>query len=569
MKFTFLFAICLAATTTAQTSTWTQQTVQVFPAPRANTALAYDSAHGQVVLFGGFSASGTYLGDTWVWNGSAWSQKSPQNSPPARLGHAMVYDSVRGQVVLFGGYGAGGDASDTWTWDGTNWTSQSSSSVPPPGRTLHTMVFDTARAQTVLFGGYSSSGGFYNDTWVWNGLTWAQKQATGPGARADATMAYDSVHSQTVLTGGETAAQTLATDTWTWNGSSWSQQSPAASPPARYGAAMAFDAAVGKTILFGGWDVDQVFNDTWAFDGTNWTQQSAPVNPVPRHDCSMAYDSTHMQVVMYGGIDPIYTYGDTWTWQAAAASTGPAITNVISASAFGAFTAAAPGSWVEIYGSNLAPDSRSWTTADFNVDTAPVSLDGVQVTIGGQKAAVAYISSTQVNAQIPSNVATGKQQLTVTSANQTSAAYNLTIASNQPGLLAPPSFQVGGKQYLVALLPDNVTYILPTGAIAGLTSRPAHPGETIILYGVGFGPVTPSIASGQIVTESNQLGSTLQVMFGGVSAQVAYDGLAPGFVGLYQFNIVVPQVPDNNLVPITFTLAGVPGTQTLYSAVQQ
>jgi hypothetical protein len=40
-------------------------------------------------------------------------------------------------------------------------------------------------------------------------------------------------------------------------------------------------------------------------------------------------------------------------------------------------------------------------------------------------------------------------------------------------------------------------------------------------------------------------------------------------VGLYQFDIVVPQVPDNNLVPLTFNLGGLPGTQTLYTAVHQ
>jgi uncharacterized protein (TIGR03437 family) len=48
-----------------------------------------------------------------------------------------------------------------------------------------------------------------------------------------------------------------------------------------------------------------------------------------------------------------------------------------------------------------------------------------------------------------------------------------------------------------------------------------------------------------------------------------YAGLAPGSVGEYQFNVVVPaNVPTGDAVPVTFTLNGVAGTQTLYTAIQ-
>ncbi|HEV2689984.1 MAG TPA: hypothetical protein VGV35_15600, partial [Bryobacteraceae bacterium] len=123
--------------------------------------------------------------------------------------------------------------------------------------------------------------------------------------------------------------------------------------------------------------------------------------------------------------------------------------------------------------------------------------------------------------------------------------------------------------YLVALLPDATTYILPPGAIPGIASRQAHPAETIITYGIGFGPVTPDINAGQIVTQANQLSLPLQILFGQTPALVQYAGLSPGFVGLYQFNVVVPAVPDNDLVPLTFNLGGVAATQTLYTAVHQ
>ena len=250
----------------------------------------------------------------------------------------------------------------------------------------------------------------------------------------------------------------------------------------------------------------------------------------------------------------------------------PTITSVISASGFGGFSAVAPGTWVEIYGSNLAPDTREWAGSDFTGNNAPTSLDGVQVTIGGQKAFVEYINSSpgQINVQLPSNIPTGGTlPVVVTNGTVSSAPVNITVNSTEPGLLAPSAFQIGGKQYAVALLPDGATYILPPGAIAGVASRQAHPGETITLYGIGFGGVTPSIAAGQIETQTNQLSSPLQILFGQTQAQISYQGLAPTFVGLYQFDVVVPAVPDSDLVPLTFNLGGTAGLQTLYTAVHQ
>jgi len=253
-----------------------------------------------------------------------------------------------------------------------------------------------------------------------------------------------------------------------------------------------------------------------------------------------------------------------------AGSTMPAITSggALSASAFGGFSSVAPGTWVEIYGSNLASTTRSWAGTDFNGANAPTTLSGTTVSIGGRNAFVDYISPGQVNVQIPSDVALGQQPVTVTTTSGTSAPYNITVNSLQPGLLAPTSFGIGGKQYIVALYPDGATYALPPGAIAGVSSRRARPGDTVTLYGVGFGNVTPFTPAGQIVQQTNALSNPLQVSFGGMAASITYQGLAPGYVGLYQFNVVVPNVPASDVVPVTFALNGMPGPQTLYTAVQ-
>lgn len=144
----------------------------------------------------------------------------------------------------------------------------------------------------------------------------------------------------------------------------------------------------------------------------------------------------------------------------------------------------------------------------------------------------------------------------------------ITVNAEQPGLLAPSSFKIGGIQYAAALFSDGQTYVLRVGAIAGIASRPAKAGDTITFYGIGFGAVTPNIPAGQVVQESNKLAAPLQVLFGQTEGTLTYDGLAPNSVGLYQFNVVVPAVASGAAVPVSFTLNGMPGTQTLYIAIQ-
>ena len=113
----------------------------------------------------------------------------------------------------------------------------------------------------------------------------------------------------------------------------------------------------------------------------------------------------------------------------------PAINHAQSVSSCGAFpAAAAQGAWIEIYGSNLAVDTRTWAASDFTGPNAPMSLDGTNVTIAGQNAVLSYISSGQVNAQVPPNVQPGSQPLVVSTAAGSSATYTMTIGSTEAGL---------------------------------------------------------------------------------------------------------------------------------------
>ena len=241
---------------------------------------------------------------------------------------------------------------------------------------------------------------------------------------------------------------------------------------------------------------------------------------------------------------------------------------VISASAYGGFSALAPGTWMEIYGTNLANvTSQTWGSADFKGNAAPTALGGTTVTIGGQPAFIDYVSPTQVNAQVPSNISPGSQPVVVTTPGGTSTAYPITVNVTEPGLLAPSVFNLKAGQYIAALFPDGVTFVLPPGSIPGVASARAKPGDTIVFYGVGFGTVTPDSPAGQIVTQSNTLNGNFQASFAGTPATVSFSGLTGGYLGLYQFNVVVPNVAAGDAVPLTFSLGGTAGTQKLLISI--
>jgi uncharacterized protein (TIGR03437 family) len=242
----------------------------------------------------------------------------------------------------------------------------------------------------------------------------------------------------------------------------------------------------------------------------------------------------------------------------------PAIDHMVTASAFGGYAGvAAPGSYVEIYGSNLAGTTRQWAASDFNGTAAPTSLDGVTVSVGGAAAFISYVSPTQVNIQVP-DISPGSAAVAVSYQGQSSVASTLTIHALEPGFYAPLSFQVNGRQYVAAFHSTTGAYV-SNGVIPGIPTAPLVPGETLIFYGIGFGAVTPSRAAGQTASGLTALVNPLTMEIGNSPATVSYAGLDPGYVGLYQFNVTVPTNISTSDQSIQISLNGVASTlQTLF-----
>jgi uncharacterized protein (TIGR03437 family) len=221
-----------------------------------------------------------------------------------------------------------------------------------------------------------------------------------------------------------------------------------------------------------------------------WTPPTTNVGPVHIYVAGNAVNNNGVQ----DGGDHVYTasYVLNPATPIVCTTDTPSINAVVSASAFGQAKTFAAGSWLEIYGSNFATNSRSWGGADFTGNTAPTILDKVSVSINGVPAAVNFISSGQVNVQAPADATTGPVNVTLTNCTQTSAPIQVTKADLVPGLYVAT---VNNKQYLGAFT--------LSGSPTGNPNTPAKPGDIIVAYGIGFGDTTPSVIPGNIATVLN------------------------------------------------------------------
>ncbi len=273
------------------------------PSARVNMVMAYDPSAKNIVLFGGYD--GTYMNDTWIYNGVTWTQLNPVTSPSPRCASAISYDSVSGKMVMFGGFNGSQYLGDTWVWDGVaqTWT-QANPATLPTAVTLPMMYTDPINGHAGMVGGFDGNF-FHNETWQWTGTDWMQRHPkTVLWARGAAVVANDYGHRKVVIFGGLSDLNPI--NTWTWNGVDWTQESPANQPPWLYYTPAAYDPVLNGVVLFGGSDG---LNTTWEWDGSNWVTIPTLHAPSARFSQGLAYDNAKQQMVMFGGQN-LVTYLD-------------------------------------------------------------------------------------------------------------------------------------------------------------------------------------------------------------------------------------------------------------------
>jgi uncharacterized protein (TIGR03437 family) len=257
------------------------------------------------------------------------------------------------------------------------------------------------------------------------------------------------------------------------------------------------------------------------------------------------------------GTSTFYTL--TVSFQSKAAPAGSVVIDPVkvwNAASFAPITnSVSPGEYVSLFGSGLSP-------VILQAQSLPLStnLGGVQLSANGRMAPLGYVSPTQINFLVP--YATTENYLTLQVINNGVPSNKVTVYTNltSPGVFA---LTQNGGSFAPGIGPAAVTHADNTLVTP---ANPAKAGETLQLYVTGLGLVTPRAVDG--VAASTTTLSTVDAAvvvdiqdqnFNLYAASVAFKGLAPGFVGLYQVNFVVPSGVPSGLAWVN---VGTPDSQT-------
>ncbi|HEX4138655.1 MAG TPA: FG-GAP-like repeat-containing protein [Bryobacteraceae bacterium] len=236
----------------------------------------------------------------------------------------------------------------------------------------------------------------------------------------------------------------------------------------------------------------------------------------------------------------------------ASAYAGPVVSGGGIVPAFSSLTTIQPSSWISIYGVNFASTITTWT-GNFSTQ-----LGGVTVTVNGKNAYLSLVTPTQINLQAPDDTTTGVVPVTVTNGSGSWTSI-VTLGS------VSPSFLLLDAKHVAAIIIRSDgsgaygggTYDIagPSGTSLGYRTVAGKAGDSIELYGVGFGPTNPVVHAGQPFSGSASTTNTVQLAIDGIPVTPSFAGLSSA--GLYQINLTVPTGLGTGDQLLVATVAGV------------
>jgi len=220
---------------------------------------------------------------------------------------------------------------------------------------------------------------------------------------------------------------------------------------------------------------------------------------------------------------------------------------------FSSISTVQPGEWASIYGANLAIGTTTWIPGSF-----PTSLGGTTVTIDGESAFLWYVSPTQINLQVPADTKTGSVPVVITTAAGAVATTTVILAPFAPSFSLLDSKHVAG----IILRSDGsgaygggvYDIIGPTGSSLGYPTVAAKAGDTVELFGVGFGPTKPPVPVGEVFSGAAATTNPVTLLINNVSVAPFFAGESSA--GLYQLNLTIPPGLGTGDVPLQGFVGG-------------
>lgn len=214
----------------------------------------------------------------------------------------------------------------------------------------------------------------------------------------------------------------------------------------------------------------------------------------------------------------------------------------------------APNTFISIFGENLAWSTLSVSAANLEANTLPTSLGRVQVLIGPTLGFLVFVSPGQINVLIDNRLTPGTYPLRVLRDALAGPKAEITIAGTAPGLFA---------------IADGAPVVTrPDGSLV-TAETPAKPGQIVILWATGLGPTLPSLRPGELPRGAAPLDQKIpfEVRLNEVpipAGHILYAGVAPGFAGLYQINVLLPEdTPPNPTIRVGYPNALSPVNQMI------
>ncbi len=284
------------------------------PGARWGHVFIYHPNQQQILLFGGTrQRGGTYLNDTWIWNGNSW-KKADIKGPSPRGFCAFTFHKERKTIILHGGRGNGGlTHSDLWEWNGKNWKKIEDKSLFKADH--HQMVYINNQNSLLAFGGWNGKN-VMNDTWIWNNK-WEKLKSNSPPKRASFSMVNNKKTNSIVLYGGLWINGQYA-DIWKWTDNKWQSLSGPYDNSSLDHHSMIYDSKLEKIIGFGGKNYRYKFqNKTFSIENGKVVLIDSE-GPSARHSFGFTFDSKKNFGYLYGGKEYIdeeqKALSDFWRW---------------------------------------------------------------------------------------------------------------------------------------------------------------------------------------------------------------------------------------------------------------
>jgi uncharacterized protein (TIGR03437 family) len=206
-------------------------------------------------------------------------------------------------------------------------------------------------------------------------------------------------------------------------------------------------------------------------------------------------------------------------------------------------------------GASFVPSVTAGSIASaFGYSLLPQNPGGLLVQANAQASPVYAATHSQINFQVPWELAASQQNFLVVTVDGSAASpVSIPVANFAPGIFSTDASGSGQGAILIA----NTAFVAaPNGAFPG--SRPVNRGESISIFATGLGAVNNRPPTGVAAGGNSTTIAQPTVTIGGMNAPVSFSGLAPGFFGLYQVNVQVPQnAPVGGAVQVVLTIGGV------------